>query len=200
MGSGWVGIPVGSSLKGKLLLFPAIFFTKWLNKKNSTCILIVGAWRSYTNCEGSYFLTVTSVRVFWLFLTCLGDRLNSSVEYSRRVTGPCQREDLTWSLKSESHTSALLLPIFLGCSDWGWWGVYCLRQILAFALLYTPVWAWESLESYVSVEYPKIIRLTPLNGAQFENGRNKCQNPKSIEPQMLVRIRCSVSCAVLYAV
>lgn len=156
----------------------------------------MGAWRSYTNCEGSFFLTVTSVCVFWLFLTWLGDRLDSSGEYSRRVTGAYQRGS---DLKSESHTSALLLPIFLGCSDWGWWGVYCLRQIPAFALLYPPVWAWGSLEPYVSVEYPKIICLTPLTGAQFENGRNKCQNPKSIEPQTLVKIRCSVSCAVLYA-
>lgn len=99
MGHGWVGIPVGSSLKGKMLLFPAIFFTKWLNKKIQLAFSLWVLGEATQTVKVHTSLTVTSFCVSWLFLTCLGDRLNSCIEYNKRVKGTYQRENLTWSLR-----------------------------------------------------------------------------------------------------
>lgn len=94
------GYPVGRSLKGKMLLFPEVFFTEWLNKKKiqlAFSLWVLGEATQTVKVHTS--LLITSFCVFWLVLACLGNRLNSSIECSKRVRGSYQRESLTWSLR-----------------------------------------------------------------------------------------------------
>lgn len=70
-----------------------------------------------------------------------------------------------------------------------------MRQTAADALFYLPpMWAWETLESYVIIlEYPKVTHLTPIyitspNDTCFGNGRNsESWNPKNTKLKVLVR-------------
>lgn len=58
-----MGIPAGRSLKGKMLLFPEVFFTEWLNKKKLAFSLwVLGEAIQTVKAHAS--LIITNVCVF----------------------------------------------------------------------------------------------------------------------------------------